>query len=269
MQPARIFVLMLALAAGGVAAYLAGRSGGEKQPAPPPPPPVVQIETVDVLVAASDLGVGTSLSSQDMRWQVWPAAAAANFIRKNERPNAVAELSGAFSRQPISAGEPIRESRLIKGKGSGYMAAILPEGMRAVATDILPESSAGGFILPNDHVDVILTRRDRHAEKITGTEQFISSIVIANVRVLAIDQHIEEKSGGDRVIIGRTATLELTPGQAESFMRAKQMGSISLALRSIADFDEKTTDVETSSGRNPNMVRFGMGAETAIPTSGR
>src|SRR5215472_13360353 len=149
MKPARIVVLILALAAGGIAAYLAGRTGEEKQPAPPPPP-VVQIETVDVLVAAGDIGVGTSLSTQDMRWQIWPAAAAANFIRKNERPNALAELTGAFSRQPISAGEPIRESRLIKGKGSGYMAAILPEGMRAVATDILPESSAGGFILPND-----------------------------------------------------------------------------------------------------------------------
>ena len=193
-----------------------------------------------------------------MRWQIWPTAAAANFIRKNERPNAIAELTSAFSRQPISAGEPIRESRLIKGKGSGYMAAILPEGMRAVATDILPESSAGGFILPNDHVDVILTRRDRHAEKITGMEQFISSIVIANVRVLAIDQNIEEKSGGGRVIIGRTATLELTPNQAEKFMRAKQMGTISLALRSIADFDEKTTDAETASQHNLNVVRFGI-----------
>jgi pilus assembly protein CpaB len=149
------------------------------------------------------------------------------------------------------------------------MAAILPEGMRAVATDILPESSAGGFILPNDHVDVILTRRDRRAEKITGVEQFISSIVIANVRVLAIDQNIEEKTGGGRVIVGRTATLELTPNQAQSFMRAKQMGTISLALRSIADFDEKPTDVETSSQHNLNVVRFGIGTETDIPTSGR
>jgi pilus assembly protein CpaB len=268
MKPTRIFVLILALTAGGIAAYLAGRTGEEKQLAPPPPP-VVQIETADVLVAATDIGVGTSLSSQDVRWQVWPAAAATNFIRKNERQNAIAELTGAFSRQPISAGEPIRESRLIKGKGSGYMAAILPEGMRAVATDILPESSAGGFILPNDHVDVILTRRDRHAEKITGMEQFISSIVIANIRVLAIDQNIEEKSGGGRVIIGRTATLELTPSQAESFMRAKQMGTISLALRSIADFDEKTTEVETSSQHNLNAVRFGMGTETNIPTNRR
>jgi pilus assembly protein CpaB len=266
MKPARILVLILALAAGGIAAYLAGRSG-EGQP-PLPPPPVVQIQTVDVLVASNDVGVGTSLSSQDMRWQVWPAAAAANFIRRNERPDAIEELIGAFSRQAISAGEPIHESRLIKGK-SGYMAAILPEGMRAVATDILPESSAGGFILPNDHVDVILTRRDRHAEKITGTEAFISSIVIANVRVLAIDQNIEEKTGGGRVIVGRTATLELAPSQAESFMRAKQMGTISLALRSIADFDEKAREVDTASQRNLNVVRFGIGTETDIPTGGR
>jgi pilus assembly protein CpaB len=262
MKPARILVLILALAAGGIAAFLASRSDQE---APPAPPPVVQIETVDVLVASNDINVGTTLSSQDLRWQVWPAAAAsANFIRRHERPNAIEELTGAFSRQSISASEPIREGKLIKGKGSGYMAAILPEGMRAVATDILPESSAGGFILPNDHVDVILTRRDRHAERVTGVEAFTSSTVISNVRVLAIDQNIEEKAGGGRVIIGRTATLELTPSQAESFMRAKQMGSISLVLRSIADFAGNGTQPDTAKQHNMNMVRFGISTETDV-----
>src|SRR5437870_6192454 len=143
MKPARIIVLVIALAAGGIAALLAGRSDRETQP----PPPVAQIETVDVLVANNDIGVGSALSGADLRWQTWPAAAAsANFIRRNERPNAIEQVAGSITRQSFSAGEPIREARLIKAKGSGYMAAILPEGMRAVATDVIPESSAGGFI---------------------------------------------------------------------------------------------------------------------------
>src|ERR1700693_5037530 len=135
MKPARIIVLIIALAAGGIAAFLASRSDQE-------PPPVVQIETVDVLIANNDISVGAALSGQDMRWQTWPAAAAgANFIRKDQRGDAIEQLTGSISRQSFFAGEPIREARLIKAKGSGYMAAILPEGMRAVATDIMPESS--------------------------------------------------------------------------------------------------------------------------------
>src|SRR6267154_762917 len=96
------------------------------------------------------------------------------------------------------------------------MAAILPTGMRAVSTQISPETGAGGFILPNDHVDVILSRRDREAEKATGTEVHTSEIILANIRVLAIDQAIEEKSGGQKVVVGKTATLELSAGQAET-----------------------------------------------------
>ena len=90
------------------------------------------------------------------------------------------------------------------------MAAILPSGMRAVSTEISPETGAGGFILPNDHVDVILSRRDREAEKAAGVEMHTSETILTNVRVLAIDQTVEEKNG-QRVVVGKTATLELTP----------------------------------------------------------
>jgi pilus assembly protein CpaB len=258
MKPARIIVLVIALAAGAIAAFLASRPEPEQAP-----PPVAQIETVDVLVANNDIGVGTALSAADMRWQIWPTAGAnANFVRKTDRPDAIDQLAGSITRVSFSAGEPIREARLIKAKGSGYMAAILPEGMRAVATDVIPETSAGGFILPNDHVDVILTRRDKDAEKATGVENFTSSdIIISNVRVLAIDQTVEEKSG-QRVIVGKTATLELAPSQAETFTRAKQMGTVTLALRSIADFEPKDGPEIDDKGGNRrggiNMVRFGV-----------
>ena len=158
MKAARLVVLTVAIAAGGVAAMLAGRS---EKPPEVKTAPAPQIATVDVLVAKSDIGMGQTVSPGDVQWQEWPASAATgNFIRKSDRPNAIETLSGSIARYPFVGGEPIREAKLVNAKGSGFMAAILPSGMRAISTQISPETGAGGFILPNDHVDVILTRRE-------------------------------------------------------------------------------------------------------------
>jgi pilus assembly protein CpaB len=259
MKPARIIVLVIAVVAGGIAALLAGRSD------PPPPAPVVQMETAEVLIAASDIGLGSTVSAQDMRWQLWPAAGiGSNFIRQNDRPDAIDQLAGSIARAPFSAGEPIRESKLIKGTGGGYMAAILPSGMRAISVEVSPETGAGGFILPNDHVDVILSRRDRAAEKSTGSEVHTSEVILSNVRVLAIDQTVEEKSG-QRVVIGKTATLELSPRQAETLALSRQLGTLSLALRSIVDFSNNKPEVATDDNarQGVNVVRFGVSTTTA------
>lgn len=260
MKPARILVLFIAIAAGGIAAMLAGR---QDEPAPVAQAPVPQMETVEVLVAATDIGIGHAVGQGDLRWQTWPAAAAnANFIRQRDRPDAINQLAGSIARGPFSAGEPIREAKLIKGTSSGYMAAILPSGMRAVSTEISPESGVGGFVLPNDHVDVILTRRDKEAEKAAGVEVVTSETILTNVRVLAIDQTVEEKSG-QRVVVGKTATLELSPRQVETLALSRQLGTLSLALRSMADVDkskaEPDKDDKGSSRRGGiNMVRFGV-----------
>ena len=163
MKGARLVVLGIAVAAGGLAAILAG--GYESAP-PPPPAPAPQIATVDILVARNDIGIGTALSDQDIQWQTWPESATNSaFIRKSEHPDALQQFIGAIVRVPMAAGEPVRENKVIRGKGSGYMAAILPRGMRAYSTEISPETGAGGFILPNDRVDVILSHRDREAER--------------------------------------------------------------------------------------------------------
>jgi pilus assembly protein CpaB len=260
MKTARIAVLVVAIGAGGMAALL--MAGGSNTP-PPAPPPVVQIETTDILVAKNDLGIGQALGPQDIGWQQWPVTSAnASFIKKSERPDAEKDLVGAIARTPFAAGEPLRENRLIKGKGSGYMAAILPSGMRAISTEISAETGAGGFILPNDRVDVILSRRDREAEKISGVEAHTSETILSDVRVLAIDQTVEEKNG-QRVVVGKTATLELTQRQAERLALSRQLGTLTLALRSIADSDpsrgptDNSAANDTPSGRT-NMVRFGV-----------
>ena len=252
MKAARVIVLTVALAAGGVAALLAGRS--DRTPAPKAEAP--KFDTVDILVAKSDLPRGQTLSPNDVSWQAWPATTAAgNFIRKSDRPNVLENLTGMIVRAPFVAGEPIREVKLVNAKGSGFMAAILPSGMRAVSTHITPETGAGGFILPNDRVDVIMTPRGRD-----DSGQRTSETILRNIRILAIDQTVEEKNG-QKVVVGKTATLELTPGQAETLALSHQLGVLSLALRSIADgtLEEKVDD---SARQNVNVVRFGISTTT-------
>jgi pilus assembly protein CpaB len=260
MKAARLVVLVVAVAAGGVAALLAGR-GGEEPPAPAPVQ-TIKIDTVDILVAKGDINLGQAVSAQDLLWQQWPTQAASPaFVRRSDKPDAIEQLSGAIARSPFVAGEPIREAKLIKANGSGYMAAVLDKGMRAVSTEISPETGAGGFILPNDRVDVILSRRDREAEKAGAADTQVSETILSNIRILAIDQTLGEKDG-QKVVIGKTTTLELTPRQAETLALSRQLGTLSLALRSLADAGETTlpNDEERATGRRAgiNTVRFGI-----------
>src|SRR6202047_1898292 len=174
MNTARIVVLAIAVGAGGVAAYLA--SGSDSKP--PPSEPVAQMQTVDVLVAKSDIARGQGVGAEDVQWQTWPAATASNnFIRRNERPDAAKEVAGSIARAPFIAGEPIREPKLVKANGSGFMAAILPAGMRAISTEISPETGAGGFILPHDRVDVILSRHLKNPDRTDSTDIVVSEII--------------------------------------------------------------------------------------------
>jgi pilus assembly protein CpaB len=259
MKAARVVVLGVALAAGGIAALLA--SGRHEAP---PPPPAPTIETVDILVAKSDLSRGQVITDADIGWQAWPTTAAnPNFIKKTDRPDAIHQFVGAIVRQSIASGEPIREPAVVFANGSGFLAAVLPHGMRAVSTDISVETGVGGFILPEDHVDVLLTRRDKAAEKVTGVEKFISETILRNVRVLAIDQQVEEKNG-QKVVVGKTATLELTPSQAETLALSRQQGTISLALRSIVDSKSSTpeSDDDNDSRNAINTVRYGVSTQT-------
>jgi len=259
MKAARLVVLGVAVAAGGIAAYLAA---GRKPP--PPPPPVAAappLETVEVLVAKSDLSRGQVIQNQDIGWQTWPKDAAnANFIRKAERPDAIKDFVGAIVRVAMVAGDPIREPYVVNAKGSGFMAAILPKGMRAVAVDISPVSSAGGFILPDDRVDVVLTRRDKSGA--SGDEKVTSDTILRNVRVLAVDQAIDEK-GDTKVALGKTATLELTQAQAETLEQSHQIGTVSLTLRSILDSASSSPqgdDDDNRRDRSINTIRFGVSA---------
>jgi pilus assembly protein CpaB len=257
MNRARIVVLAIAIGAGGIAAYLA--SGSDDKPAPAQP--VAQLQTVDILVAKSDIALGRSVKPDDLQWQTWPAATASNsFIRRAERPEAVKDVIGSIARAPFIAGEPIREPKLVKPNGSGFMAAILPTGMRAVSTEISPETGAGGFILPNDRVDVILTKREKNPDK-AGPDISSAEVILTNVRVLAIDQAPKEKEGSNS-LVGKTVTLELKPEQAETLARSRQGGTLTLALRSIADVNTvEKPDEQLKRGENLNVIRYGVASQ--------
>jgi pilus assembly protein CpaB len=160
-------------------------------------------------------------------------------------------------------GEPIREQKLVKAEGSGFMAAILPSGMRAVSTEISAETGAGGFILPNDRVDIVLTRRLKNPDTngpTGGNDLILSEVILTNIRVLAIDQAPKEKDG-QNAVLGKTVTLELKPDQVATLSAARQGGTLQLALRSIVDANATEVTVEDQGAKRSggvNVIRYGV-----------
>ncbi len=238
MKLSRVAVLGVAAAAGLIAMVLALNLTAPSKPSPEPPKQV-DLNTEKVLVATRDVSMGTTLTAGDVAWRDWPKdSISGEFITGGAHDSEVS-IVGAIARASFYAGEPISDAKLIRSD-RGFMSAILPEGKRAVAIKIAADTSAGGFILPNDHVDVIMTRRVDQSSSAGGPE-YLTETILNNVRVLAIDQTIEKStkkdggSGGDTVV-GRTATLELSPEQAKIITVAQQMSDrLNLALRSVSD----------------------------------
>ena len=239
MKATRLVVLGVALATAGGAGYMALNL---RAPAPvaevnPDTQAAPQLELEKVLVASAEVGIGDVLDGQ-VRWQIWPKEAVTEgFITETAEPGAIEALNGSIARLIIMPGEPVRRSKLI-GKDQSFMSSILPAGKRAVAVEIKADTSAGGFVLPNDFVDLIMTRRATS----NGIESFVTETILKNIRVLAIDQTIREDEQTGKSVIGQTATLELTPQQSEIVTVAQQMADrLALALRSTADAAEKVS----------------------------
>lgn len=187
--------------------------------------------TVDVLVANESIPMGSSLKEDRLAWEEWPETSLREaFITRDEQPDALEKYAPMIAKSSFFEGEPVREAKLVQSD-SGYLSAILPAGKRAVAMRIQADTSAGGFVLPNDHVDVIMSYEDKDKNWITET-------ILENVRVLAIDQLVEEKDG-EKNQVGETATLELSSEQTEILTVSKKIANneLTLALRSVADSD--------------------------------
>ena len=246
---------------------------GASQARPPqklalPAPPV---DVDQVLVARQDLPMGIVVNEGAVGWQTWPKAALSELmITKSGSPSAIQDVKGSMARIAVMRGEPIRRDKLVKvGAGAGFMSAILPSGMRAVAIKIdnSGDSSAGGFILPNDRVDVVRIARDDEATKARGVEVFTSQTILSNVRVLAIGQNVEEQNG-KKVVTGANATLELDPDQVNLIILAQHSSNsnLHLVLRSLADSGGPAETVVGAPGGSKGeltVVRFGA-AQQAV-----
>jgi len=232
----RVVVLGLAVGSAALAGLLAKGYIGKK--AVTEVVEVNKVEMAEVLVASRDLQMGDRLAEGTVAWREWPKSnVAVSMITRDKKANAKEEFTQARARLAIFEGEPIVDKKLVHPGQGGFMSAILPQGMRAISVAISVRSSAGGFILPNDRVDVILTQK-------LPNKTVVSETVLTNVRVLAINQTFRQDETGDTVTVaeGKTATLELEPQQAEIVSSVESKGELSLALRSIAENDGKGLD---------------------------
>ena len=266
MKPARMLLLLVAVIAGGLAAFLATR--GEA-----PATQIVQTTQIrqeakrQVLVASATIGVGQRLTASLVSWQDWPEGAVRpEYITSDVIPDAPTQMTGTVARFEIFAGEPIREAKLVRAD-QGYLSAVIQQGMRAVSVGVSAESGAGGYIVPNDRVDVVSTQRTNVG---TGTRT-----ILTNIKVLAIGKRLGEAGAsagnpdptdpqsqvfGDQTV----ATLELSPGQSEIIIGAASNGKLTLVLRSVADFTPSADDGLLQASNQPiRLIRFGVETNTA------
>lgn len=240
MAATRLIVLGVAVAA-AVGAGVIGKNLATPPPAAPQQKAGPSIETTDVLALSKNVAMGEKLDGA-LTWQAWPKSGLAEgFITRDAKPDALAEFGPAIARMSLLVGEPVRESKLAKGRE--MLSTLLPSGKRALAIGVSADTSAGGFILPNDFVDVVMVRKNANQAASSGLSGYQTETILKNVKVLAIDQTIQEDEKGEKTRIGSTATLELAPEQVMIVAAAQQVADrLTLALRSVADAQEKPTE---------------------------
>lgn len=262
MNKQRMIILGLAGVAAIVVALLVRAlvgGGTQKVEAAAPAP---KIAMAHVLVASQALQPGQTLSPAQVRWQDWPAHSVdSSFITETNTPSIATAVQGTVVRAPLVEGEPLTTAKIVRSDSAGFMAATLEPGARAVSIGISVESGAGGFILPNDRVDVILTTQIGQSQ-----HAFRSRTILSNVRVLAVDQtYTQDKD--QRVVLAKTATLELAPDQAEIVARAQASGTLSLSLRPLGE--NGSADHTVAGNKRPaesgdvQVIRYGIASNSS------
>jgi pilus assembly protein CpaB len=241
-----IVLVVAAIAAIGALLLIRGMGARDQAPSAESEP----IAGDQVLVAARNVAQGAALSPSDLAVALFPSSSVApSFIRLSAQPSAQADMVGAVTRRAFAQGEPITAGAVIQPEGRGFMAAQLAPGFRAVAIEIDAETAAGGYIQPNDHVDVIVTTRVSARDGGSSGERVNSDIVLEDVRVLALGETTETQTSGEApaTIEAGVAVLELSAEDARTLALADELGNISLALRGV--------QVETVGMRAPSSSR--------------
>lgn len=229
-----IVLVVAAIAALGALLLIRGMGANHAQTTAKAEAPIAGEQ---VLVASADIAQGAAIKPGDLAWRQFPTASVNGaFIRQSAQPSASSEFVGAVARRSFVAGEPIVAVSVVQPNNRGFMAAELHPGFRAVAIKIKPETSAGGFIQPNDHVDVLLTVSNEHSDNSGSSNKEVSStVVLEDVRVLALDQTTQTQAAGDapQHVDADIAVLELNPDDARALAAADALGDLSLSLRSV------------------------------------
>jgi pilus assembly protein CpaB len=210
-----------------------------------------------VMVAAQPLPAGAILKAEHLRWQAWPAGAstAGYLTEASATPD---QMVGAVVRNGLDAGEPLTVNRVAKPGDRSFLAAVLKPGHRAVTVNVSASTGVAGFVFPGDHVDLILSRSVGGSGG--GQQRMVSETVLSDLRVVAIDQRAANEK--NEIVIPQTATLEVTPKQAEVVALVTEMGKLSLSLRSLATPEDapsvtritRTWDQEATGGAMPRTA---------------
>ncbi len=195
---------------------------------------------VQVMVAKRDIATGSFLKESDILWQAWPDdSLASGYLVKDQIPEKELTelLEGAVVRRGFTSGEPITLARVVKPGDRGFLAVVLKPGFRAVSVKVDAESSIAGLVFPGDRVDIILTHALKDIDEPKSPPRHASETVLTNVRVLAIDQLIDDQTPDPK--LGKTVTLEVDPKQAEMIAVTRKLGELSLALQPLAKSEEE------------------------------
>ncbi|MEQ1551137.1 Flp pilus assembly protein CpaB [Sphingorhabdus sp.] len=186
---------------------------------------------VQVAVARVPMAYGTALTAENIRMVAWPVTSLPPGAFQSTR--ALLGVEQRVVLRPIEAGEPILPGKVTGPGGRASISALIDEDMRAVAVRISDVSGVAGFVLPNDTVDVLLTRTPKTESE--GQIDPITDVLLQNVRVIAIDQGADDKN--NQPVVGKTATLLVDQQGAQKLALASNVGSLSLALRNAANQD--------------------------------
>ena len=235
---------------------------------------IVPVSGPRVLIAQRNLATGTIITPDAITYQPWPkpAVQATYFL---DGTTDRAKLIGTVVRTPIAAGQPLMQGALVSPGDRGFLAAALAPGMRAVTIPVSDMSGVAGFIFPGDHVDMMLTQTVKSTDTTNPNALPLSltETVLTNLRVLATDQATETEvtpAGQSVAKIAHNVTLEVTPRVAEKIEVAQTLGTLSLALRSLADTPAETGDMALGNGaRTPEITALaGRQAMARIGRSG-
>lgn len=227
--------------------------------------------TKEILVAARDLSSGTILKEADLKWQVWPMEeGTTGYVVKGQAD--IKDYTGNVVRHGLRTGEPIMTGRVVKAGEQGFMAAALSPGMRAVSIAITPVGGVAGFVFPGDKVDVIVTHQVGRKTDMDPTGRKVSETMLKDVRVLALDQKMSDQITEPKV--AQIATLEVSPKQAEKLALMSELGTLSLALRSIAndpalEAAESTETPTVATGQEPEPMIPSVAIDAAALAAGQ